>query len=135
MDLKSLLFNFEGRITRLQFWLSNFGISIVFYIALFIIATLFGGSAAQFGAGGPPPAFYAIALVVYIPFLWASLAINAKRCHDRDRSAWFILICFIPLVGIWYLIEVGFLDGTQGPNRFGPSPKGIAGNQVSSVFS
>jgi uncharacterized membrane protein YhaH (DUF805 family) len=26
----------------------------------------------------------------------------------------------------WTLIECGFLDGTPGPNRFGPSPKGIA---------
>ena len=33
-----------------------------------------------------------------------------------------------PLVGaIWTLIEVGFLDGTQGPNKYGPSPKGVTG--------
>ncbi len=29
------------------------------------------------------------------------------------------------VVGVWMLIELGFLDGTQGPNKFGPSPKGI----------
>jgi uncharacterized membrane protein YhaH (DUF805 family) len=135
MDLKTLLFSFEGRISRLQFWLSTLGVSVVFYIALFIVATVIGASAQQFAAGGPPPAFYAVAFILYVPFLWAHLAINSKRCHDRDRSAWFILVSLIPLVGIWYLIEIGFLDGTQGPNRFGPSPKGIGGTQVSSVFS
>jgi len=29
------------------------------------------------------------------------------------------------IVALWLLIELGFLDGTQGPNRFGLSPKGI----------
>jgi uncharacterized membrane protein YhaH (DUF805 family) len=47
----------------------------------------------------------------------------AKRCHDRDRSGWFQLISLIPLIGsIWLLVEVGFLRGTPGPNRFGPDP-------------
>lgn len=29
------------------------------------------------------------------------------------------------VLGLWFFITLGFLDGTQGPNRFGPSPKGI----------
>lgn len=29
------------------------------------------------------------------------------------------------VAGLWFLITLGFLDGTPGPNRFGPSPKGI----------
>ncbi len=28
-------------------------------------------------------------------------------------------------VGIWQFIECGCLDGTKGPNQYGPSPKGI----------
>lgn len=31
-------------------------------------------------------------------------------------------------VSIWALIELGFLDGTKGPNKYGPSPKGIGGS-------
>ena len=27
------------------------------------------------------------------------------------------------VVGLWALIELGFLSGTKGPNRFGPDPK------------
>jgi uncharacterized membrane protein YhaH (DUF805 family) len=39
-----------------------------------------------------------------------------------------VLIALIPFVGwFWVLIECGFVDGTMGPNRFGPSPKGITG--------
>lgn len=29
------------------------------------------------------------------------------------------------IIGFWLLITLGFLDGTSGPNRYGPSPKGI----------
>ena len=29
------------------------------------------------------------------------------------------------IIGVWLLIEMGFLDGTPGSNRFGPSPKGL----------
>ena len=34
------------------------------------------------------------------------------------------LICFVILIGVtvWFLIELGMLRGTPGPNRFGPDP-------------
>lgn len=35
---------------------------------------------------------------------------------------------------IYLLVVVGFLDGTPGPNRFGPSPKGVGGD-TAEVFS
>jgi len=62
-----------------------------------------------------------LGLILLIP----SLAIAIKRYHDRDKSGWWILILFIPLVGfIWFLIELGCLPGTPGPNRYGPDPLG-----------
>lgn len=46
-----------------------------------------------------------------------------KRWHDLDKSGWWVLINFIPIVGgLWCLVECGFLKGTVGPNRFGPDP-------------
>jgi len=60
-------------------------------------------------------------------FLWPTLAVQAKRWHDRDKSAWWLLINLIPVVGaFWTLIENGFLEGTPGPNRFGFDPLSIA---------
>jgi hypothetical protein len=47
----------------------------------------------------------------------------AKRYHDRDKSAWWILICLLPIIGgIWQLIELGCLRGTEGSNDYGPDP-------------
>jgi uncharacterized membrane protein YhaH (DUF805 family) len=48
--------------------------------------------------------------------------IGIKRFHDRDKSGWWVLIAFVPIIGwIWYLIECGFLPGTDGPNRYDPT--------------
>lgn len=29
-------------------------------------------------------------------------------------------------ISVWLFVEIGFLRGTQGPNRFGPDPLGAA---------
>lgn len=57
------------------------------------------------------------ALVALIP----AIIVYIKRFHDRDKSGWWVLIGLIPIIGsIWLLVELGFLKGTPGPNRFGP---------------
>ena len=30
----------------------------------------------------------------------------------------------IVLISLWYLVELGLLKGTQGPNAYGPDPLG-----------
>lgn len=65
-------------------------------------------------------AFYAFTILFYIV---ANFAIQIKRFHDRNKSGWWIFLHFIPAIGgIWALIELGFLKGTPGPNRFGADP-------------
>jgi len=64
-----------------------------------------------------------IALIVVAPLLWVSFATFLKRLHDRNRSAWWLLLLCVPIIGwLWLATEVGFLVGTRGHNRFGPSP-------------
>ena len=77
-----------------------------------------------FAESGPRKTYVAIAIwVVYAVALYMWLAVNVKRCHDRGHSGWFVLLSLIPVVNIWYVVEVGFLPGQSGPNRFGPDPK------------
>jgi uncharacterized membrane protein YhaH (DUF805 family) len=60
--------------------------------------------------------------------VWVGFALTVKRWHDRDRSWTWALLGFVPVAGwLWQGIECAFLEGTLGPNRFGPSPKGISG--------
>jgi Predicted membrane protein len=54
--------------------------------------------------------------------LIACLMLHVKRCHDRDRSGWFVLVALVPPFTLWYLIETLCLRGTQGSNRFGRDP-------------
>jgi len=59
--------------------------------------------------------------------LLPSLAIGVRRLHDTDRSGWWWLLSFIPLIGIIVLIVFWCFEGTRGPNRFGPDPLGGLG--------
>jgi uncharacterized membrane protein YhaH (DUF805 family) len=64
-----------------------------------------------------------LALLGVLPLLWALLVIWIKRLHDRNRSAAWMLLLFVPVIGwLWLLIEAGLRAGTRGHNRFGPSP-------------
>ncbi|WP_366074962.1 DUF805 domain-containing protein [Phenylobacterium sp.] len=47
-----------------------------------------------------------------------SLAVQFRRLHDIDRSAWWVLLNLIPLLGALVLFVFHLLPGTPGPNRF-----------------
>jgi uncharacterized membrane protein YhaH (DUF805 family) len=127
MPLKDLLFSFNGRIRRSQYWITAIVVSLVFGVVIGVVMSIVvAANAAAFEQGQVPAIFWIVYLLSSIPLMWISLALAVKRWHDRDKSGWWVLIAFIPIIGgIWTLIECGFLDGTQGPNKFGPSPKGI----------
>lgn len=101
-------FSFEGRIRRLEF-----GIGIlVRYVAILAIGFFAYAGGSDHGVSG----ILFIFLLGLIPFIWFSIAQNAKRCHDRGNSGWFQLIPFYGLVLL-------FGTGDVGENRFGEDPK------------
>lgn len=114
IDWGHLLFAFDGRINRAKFWI---GIGATWLVA-FVVIGIVAAMNSTFG--------YIIAGVFYIGLIWVGLAISIKRWHDRDKSGWWILISFIPIIGpIWALVETGFLEGTNGPNQYGPDPLAV----------
>ena len=127
MDFMHIFLSFNGRLRRLHFWI---GILILWVVEVVIMAVTVGpaiSAAAAAGGGGVGP-LGIIGYLLLLVLVWPALAIQVKRWHDRDKSGWWVLIAFIPIIGaIWVLIECGILDGTPGPNRFGPSPKGVSG--------
>jgi uncharacterized membrane protein YhaH (DUF805 family) len=58
-------------------------------------------------------------LAVFIP----NLAVAVRRMHDQDKSGWWILIGFVPFIGGIWLLVLYLIDGTRGPNSYGPDPK------------
>ncbi len=116
-----LWFSFTGRATRFDYWVR---LVVPYLVGLFVAAFL----DALLGTGDPETGNGGIFTILFVlAAIWPQLAVGAKRCHDRGRSGWFLLIALIPLIGsIWLLIELGFLRGTEGENRFGPDPLAAA---------
>ncbi|WP_269087187.1 DUF805 domain-containing protein [Kribbella sp. ALI-6-A] len=62
---------------------------------------------------------YGLAIIV------PTVAVTARRLHDVDRTAWWLLMAFLPVVGWIVLLVFCVTAGTPGPNRFGPDPKAV----------
>lgn len=103
---------FTGRASRTEFWmfaLVNFVIGLVLYL-LFVAAHAL-----------------VILLIVYdLGVLLPSLAVGFRRLHDTNRTAWWLLIDLIPLIGAIVLLVFFCTDSTPGDNEYGPNPKGLA---------
>jgi periplasmic copper chaperone A len=63
-----------------------------------------------------------VIIVLYVALICIGLAIAMKRCHDRNRSGWFVLLSFVSIPNIWCIVEIGFLRGTSGSNAYGAEP-------------
>lgn len=132
-------FQFTGRSRRSEyFWFVIINLVIIIGIAL--ISVVFGPAAYEVGLG---------LLGLYsILILFPSLSLMARRFHDMNLSAWFILpflliSAFIQtqvnsglepgtltraaaIVQLLIQITLCFFAGTPGPNKYGPDPKEIS---------
>ncbi|WP_257555319.1 DUF805 domain-containing protein [Sphingobium sp. CFD-2] len=66
--------------------------------------------------GGPLTGLFALAMII------PHIAVSVRRLHDTDRSGWWLLIVFFPIIGSIVLLIFFIMSGTRGPNRFGPDP-------------
>ena len=126
--MSNLLFSVQGRANRAKFWLVALGIAVVEVI---LFAVILGGAAMSGDPEKIAAAMGPVASIVILAFVviatWISVAVAIKRYHDRNKSGWWVLIVFVPVIGgLWYLIECGCLRGTPGPNAYGPDPLAAA---------
>ncbi len=56
-----------------------------------------------------------------LALLVPSLAVAARRLHDIDRTAWWLLIG-LTIIGGFLLLYWACVKGTDGPNQYGPDP-------------
>jgi uncharacterized membrane protein YhaH (DUF805 family) len=113
--------NFRGRAVRSEFW---------YFQLFYLLALLFFRFAPKYAVPfvGARSLHVALALVfalliinlafVLVCFL-PGLAVSVRRLHDIDRSGWWLLLGFVPIVGVIVLIVWHCTRGTDGPNRFG----------------
>jgi uncharacterized membrane protein YhaH (DUF805 family) len=142
-DLFEFLFGASGRINRAKYWRS---------FLIYIVAGLLAAVMLFTAAGIAAPLFIIMVVLVLIPWLLWGFSITTERLHDRDKSAWWLLVFFglsavlgqlakaawfaepagtalhsiLALAGfaltIWGFVEIGCLRGTVGSNTYGPDP-------------
>lgn len=68
---------------------------------------------------------YAILLMVLVLITVTLLSIiqTVKRLHDTNLVGWWWWLLVVPIVGNLFGVGISLVDGTTGPNRFGPDPK------------
>jgi len=97
--------DFQGRAMRSEFW----------WFALFNIIVQVVTTIIDRGVLNYPILSTIATLALILP----GLAVSVRRLHDTDRSGWWLLISFIPLIGAIVLIVWYCTKGTEGANRFG----------------
>jgi uncharacterized membrane protein YhaH (DUF805 family) len=117
----SKYFTPSGRARRSEYWF----FSLFFFIAS-VVAGLIDG-ALGFGIGAGQGVIWAITCLV---FLIPGIMVAIRRLHDLDRTGWWLLIAFVPVVGSIVLLVFYVMSGTEGPNRFGPDPKAPASSEA-----
>jgi uncharacterized membrane protein YhaH (DUF805 family) len=145
MDFNYLFTSLDGRINRAKWWagfiiiivvaivvglivLSVLGDSVAGRIVSFIVQLILSYPAYAVGAkrfqDRNKPAMYAL-VGIAIGLLYGLLAIFGVVGDPVSQGAldWIFMLAFLA-VGIWYLVELGILKGTAGPNQYGPDPLG-----------
>ncbi|MEM9305074.1 MAG: DUF805 domain-containing protein [Pseudomonadota bacterium] len=118
-SMKWLLLSLDGRVTRSTWWFF-WVVSMAAFSGSLVVDFMVGTFDMESGFG-------LINLAVSLLLFWPWLAVNVKRLHDRDRSGWFLLLLIVPLVNLWIMIELAFLAGTAGDNRFGEDRRAAPG--------
>src|SRR5262249_11673252 len=89
MNWGHILFGFSGRINRAKYWLTIL-VTIIIYIVLVVVPQAVTSSAGLLGV---------LALAYFVLSLWIGIAAGAKRLHDLNRTAaWLLVFYFAPTI-------------------------------------
>ena len=118
MELLQKIYTTEGRLNRLRFW--------KYYVTWLLISTVIGfvlGFFLGFLTIDPKSS------LVTVPVgIWSFVAgvgkimINIRRLHDLNKSGWWLLLAFVPIVNFIFMLYVWLMPGTNGWNRYGADP-------------
>ena len=100
-------FNFKDRASRSEYWYFQLVLTPIY------IWSQFPSNDTQ---------ILVIQLILTFGSLIPGISAGVRRLHDRDKSGWFMLISFIPILGAIFLIVMLAEKGTPGKNKFGEYP-------------
>ncbi len=97
--------NFSGRASKSEFWWFCLAQIIIYFVAGFIGGLLLRDNA------------YILSSLVSLALLLPALGAGCRRLHDTNKSGWWQLIAFIPVIGIIILIIFWIKDPVE-PNNY-----------------
>ena len=106
---------FQGRAQRAEYWYF-----VLFYVIVYMVLGFLDGSLSR---PADEPSWGLLSGVFALATLVPSIAVSVRRLHDTNRSGWWMLVMFVPLIGQLVMLIFMVLDGTPGDNRFGSNPK------------
>ncbi|NWK73314.1 DUF805 domain-containing protein [Acinetobacter cumulans] len=66
---------------------------------------------------------YTLLLLVYLYF---SMVLISRRLHDLNKSGWWMLLFFIPVLNVLFILYLLFAAGNTHPNQYGwPRPSAV----------
>ena len=102
---------FVGRASRAEYWYFSLVHTLV-SILLSVLDFSLGYAHLLIGVGLLNGVY---TLAVMLPVA----GVTIRRLHDTNRSGWWLLIAFIPLLGLIALLVMLTLKGTDGENPYG----------------
>lgn len=102
---------FDGRASRAEYWYFSLVHTLV---SVFLSVVDF-----SLGYIHPPTGIGLLSGVYTLAVMPAIAGVTIRRLHDINRSAWWLLIAFIPLLGVILLLVMLTLKGSDGENPYG----------------
>ena len=121
MKILKYFFSFEGRMGRLSFFIHGIVLFGIF------LGSVFGIDALKVALNLEKTNSFIETLKTLLGLLLLVIMISGfsstvRRLHDLNRSGWALLWSFMPFANIWLFIQLYFIKGTTGANRFGSDP-------------
>lgn len=112
---------FTGRATRSEYWYFVLIYSITYTILMGIDFAI-GTFSKQLMENGSFLGFLSTAysLSLFLP----SLAVTVRRLHDINKSAWWILLILVPIIGFIMLV-IYLCTNSKEDNKYGINPKNL----------
>lgn len=114
------IFAVNGRIGRLRYLAFAMIISSILMIVIGILSAIFIPMLAT--AELSETMMILLMFLVYIPLIVVSIIFMRRRLNDLNKSGWWSILAFVPLIGIFVAIYMLFFPGTKGSNSYGLEP-------------
>ena len=110
----------NGRIGRLRYLAYGMIATIVTIFALGILAAILIPIFAS--SGMSEMSGIILLVIIYLPLIIISIILMKRRLNDLDKSGWWQLLVYIPIIGILFALYMLFWPGTKGSNSYGLQP-------------